>query len=130
MADVGKVVDNGEDVVDAIGKAAIKRANEIDGIAKGVINSSSDSSKIKQVFKSIKDSPNYPSGFQGRLNGTTSNKVNNMELLEQLIMIESGTWKKVYKDGYDELGNKISIHYFQSQLGKVFDVKVKNGWSN
>jgi len=26
--------------------------------------------------------------------------------------------------------NKVSIHYFQSQSGKVFDVKVKPGWSN
>ena len=44
--------------------------------------------------------------------------------------IESGKWTKVYKDGYDSSGNKISIHYFQSQSGKVFNVKVKPGWSN
>ena len=88
------------------------------------------SAELKEVYNSIKDSPNYPEGFQPRANGTTSNKVNNQQLLEKLREIESGTWKKVYKDGYDAYGNKISIHYFQSQSGKVFNVKVKSGWSN
>ena len=37
---------------------------------------------------------------------------------------------KVYKDGYDAYGNEISIHYFQSESGRVFDVKVKPYWSN
>lgn len=64
------------------------------------------------------------------MNGTTGNKVNNQQLLEKLREIEAGTWKKVYKDGYDAYGNEISIHYFQSQSGKVFNVKVKSGWSN
>jgi filamentous hemagglutinin len=27
-------------------------------------------------------------------------------------------------------GEEISIHYFQSESGKVFNVKVKSGWSN
>jgi len=36
----------------------------------------------------------------------------------------------VYKDGFDVNGNKVSIHYFKSPSGKVFDVKVKFGWSN
>ena len=43
---------------------------------------------------------------------------------------ESGKWQKVYKDGYDSFGNEISIHYFESPSGKVFDVKVKFKWSN
>ena len=88
------------------------------------------SGELKEIYNSIKESPNYPEGFQPRKSGTTSNKVNNERLLEKLRKIESGTWKKVYKDGYDVYGNKISIHYFQSQSGKVFDVKVKFGWSN
>ena len=54
----------------------------------------------------------------------------NKELLDKLREIESGKWTKVYKDGYDSSGNKISIHYFQSESGKVFNVKVKPGWSN
>ncbi len=58
------------------------------------------------------------------------NKVNNTELLEELRAIEFGTWNMIYKDGVDANGNKISIHYFQSQSGQVFNVKVKNGWSN
>ena len=92
--------------------------------------STSESRELKEVFNSIKDSPNYPESFKTRINGTTSNKVNNHQLLEKLRKIESGTWNKVYKDGYDSFGNKISIHYFRSQSGKVFNVKVKQGWSN
>lgn len=94
------------------------------------IKGGKSSVELKEVFNSIKDSPNYPEGFQPRVNGTTGNKVNNQQLLEKLREIEAGTWKKVYKDGYDAYGNEISIHYFQSQSGKVFNVKVKSGWSN
>lgn len=54
----------------------------------------------------------------------------NEELLDELRDVESGEWNKVYKDGYDANGNKVSIHYFQSKSGKVFNVKVKRGWSN
>jgi len=81
-------------------------------------------------YKSIKDSPFYPQGFSAAKNGTVKNKVNNTELLEELRAIESGTWNKIYKDGVDANGKKFSIHYFQSQSGQVFNVKVKNGWSN
>ena len=90
----------------------------------------SSSDELKNVYNSIKESPNYPEGFEPRQNGTTRNTVKNKGLLEKLREIESGTWKKVYKDGYDLNGNEISIHYFQSESGKVFDVKVKTGWSN
>lgn len=89
-----------------------------------------NSKPIKNTYNSIKDSPNYPKGFTERQNGTTKNKVKNQELLDELRKIESGEWKKVYKDGYNSNGDKISIHYFQSKSGKVFDVKVKQGWSN
>lgn len=85
---------------------------------------------IKKVYNSIKESPQYPTNFKGTQNGTTKNTVNNKSLLNELKNIESGKWTKVYKDGYDQYGNKISIHYFQSKSGKVFDVKVKFGWSN
>ena len=90
----------------------------------------SDSDDLKNIYNSIKESPNYPEGFQPRKNGTTKNTVKNNELLEKLRGIEAGTWKKIYKDGYDAYGNEVSIHYFQSESGKVFDVKVKPGWSN
>ena len=72
----------------------------------------------------------YPKEFEAVKNGTTKNTIKNKELLDKLREIESGKWTKVYKDGYDSSGNKISIHYFQSQSGKVFNVKVKPGWSN
>ena len=31
---------------------------------------------------------------------------------------------------YDKNGQKISIHYLQSKSGKVFNTKIKKGWSN
>ncbi|MDO4477348.1 MAG: hypothetical protein Q4B93_05285 [Clostridia bacterium] len=89
-----------------------------------------EKNEIKQIFNSIKESPNFPDGFKSRINGKTCNKVKNMDLLEKLRNVESGKWQKVYKDGYDKFGNKISIHYFRSDSGKVFNVKIKNGWSN
>ena len=88
------------------------------------------SNEIKDVYNSIKDSPDYPKEFEAVKNGTTKNTIKNKELLDKLREIESGKWTKVYKDGYNSSGNKISIHYFQSQSGKVFNVKVKPGWSN
>ncbi|MCX4024712.1 RHS domain-containing protein [Endozoicomonas sp. SM1973] len=86
--------------------------------------------ECKEVFNSIKDSPKYPKGFRARHNGTTTHTVKNKELLEVLRQHEAGKWQKVYKDGFDAQGNRISIHYFRSQSGKVFDVKTKNYWSN
>ena len=88
------------------------------------------SNELKDVYNSIKDSPDYPKEFEAVKNGTTKNTIKNKELLDKLREIESGKWTKVYKDGYNSSGNKISIHYFQSQSGKVFNVKVKPGWSN
>ena len=88
------------------------------------------SNELKDVYNSIKDSPDYPKEFEAVKNGTTKNTIKNKELLDKLREIESGQWTKVYKDGYNSSGNKISIHYFQSQSGKVFNVKVKPGWSN
>lgn len=84
----------------------------------------------KHVYKAIKYAPKYPKGFKAVQNGTKNVTVNNKSLLAELRQIESGTWKKVYKDGYDANGKKISIHYFQSKSGLVYDVKVKSGWSN
>ncbi len=92
--------------------------------------SNNNNNNPKEFHNSIKDSSNYPEGFVERQNGTTKNTVKNKELLDELRKTEGGEWKKVYKDGYDANGNKVSIHYFQSKSGKVFDVKVKNGWSN
>ncbi len=121
-----------------VGKTGSKKGKEGEKIAKSsqtkqtkAKNKEKNSSEeLKKFYNSIKDSPKYPEGFQPRKNGTTRNTVKNKGLLEKLREIESGTWKKVYKDGYDAYGNEISIHYFQSESGRVFDVKVKPYWSN
>ena len=121
-----------------VGKTGLKKGKEGEKIAKSsqtkqtkAKNKEKNSSEeLKKFYNSIKDSPKYPEGFQPRKNGTTRNTVKNKGLLEKLREIESGTWKKVYKDGYDAYGNEISIHYFQSESGRVFDVKVKPYWSN
>lgn len=87
-------------------------------------------SKLKEIYNSIMESPNYPVGFKSVQNGCTRNRIKDSDLLDELRKIEPGEWKKIYKDGYDERGGKISIHYFQSRSGKVFNVKTKNAWSN
>ncbi|WP_368483875.1 hypothetical protein, partial [Pseudomonas aeruginosa] len=85
---------------------------------------------IRNTYSSIKEAPKYPQGFKDIKNGTQKYKINNQDVLESLRGVEPGKWVKVYRDGFDSAGNKISVHYFQSQSGKVFDVKVKSGWSN
>lgn len=92
-------------------------------------NVSRDPNEIKHTYNSIKDSPNYPKGFRSVQNGTTKHNVNNGQVLKNLRKIEQGQWKKVYQNGYDSSGNRVSIHYFQSQSGRVFNVKVKPGGS-
>lgn len=84
---------------------------------------------IKQVYNSLKDSPQYPKDFRLVQNGTRKLSIKNKQLLEELRKIESGEWNKIYKDGYSG-EDRVSLHYFQSKSGKVFNVKVKLGWSN
>ncbi|SFO10876.1 hypothetical protein [Xenorhabdus japonica] len=87
-------------------------------------------SGIKHTYKSIKDAPQYPKEFINRQNGTTKRPMGNSPLLAELRRdIEPGKWYKVYKDGLVN-GQKVSIHYFESKSGQVFNVKVIHGWSN
>ena len=90
---------------------------------------SENDKELKKVYNSLREAPEYPDDFRSIQNGTRKLNVKNRELLEKLREVESGEWKKVYKDGYSN-GERVSIHYFQSRSGKVFNVKVKNGWSN
>ncbi|RKH52570.1 hypothetical protein D7Y23_06495 [Corallococcus sp. AB050B] len=84
---------------------------------------------VASVHDSVKIAPGYPPGFKAVQNGTTRNTVSNKALLEKLREVEPGTWHKVYKDGW--VGSeKVSLHYFESASGKVFNLKVKPGWSN
>lgn len=84
---------------------------------------------LSSVYDSVKNAPGYPPGFKAVQNGTTRNTVSNKSLLEKLREVEPGTWHKVYKDGW--VGSeKVSLHYFESASGKVFNFKVKSGWSN
>lgn len=105
-------------------------ATVIGGMSIHNIMSGDNYSEIKNTYNGIKDAPEYPEGFEGRQNGTKTNKVKNKSALSDLRQVESGEWKKIYKDGFDKQGKKISIHYFQSKSGRVFNVKVKTGWSN
>jgi hypothetical protein len=88
-----------------------------------------DVSSLKQIYNSIKAVPEYPKDFQPVQNGTRKLNIKNKLLLEELRKIESGQWNKVYKDGYSA-GEEVSIHYFESKSGKIFNLKVKQGWSN
>ena len=86
--------------------------------------------EIKHVYDSVKKAPKYPEGFRLAQNGRKKVTVNEAKLLSNLRQVEPGKWWKVFEDGYDAYGNKISIHYFVSKSGKVFDVDVKRGWSH
>ncbi len=40
-------------------------------------------------------------------------------------------WQKVYQDGFDGSGNRVSFHYFtDTKTGQTWGGKIKNGWSN
>ena len=82
------------------------------------------------VQTTIKDSVNYPKGFEPLKNGTMRENVNNNYRLDSLRKIKGGQWKHVYKNGTVK-GNKVSIHYFEHSKNNniVTGVKVKPGWS-
>ncbi|WP_253685074.1 MULTISPECIES: RHS repeat domain-containing protein [unclassified Treponema] len=120
-----QVVKNSDNIAAGISKA-INRVDDVYDVTKAVTKSDNT---IKNIYKSIKDAPKYPKGFQAIRGQTLVNKVNNGKLLDNLRKVEPGNWKKVFKNGYDKAGNKISIHYFESESKKVFDVKVIDGWS-
>lgn len=85
--------------------------------------------KFKNIYNKISDAPGYPKGFKGVQNGTKRVKINNSKAKELLKNTGSKDWKKVYKNGYDEVGGKVSIHYFENKSGKVFNVKTYYEWS-
>jgi hypothetical protein len=92
-------------------------------------NEGEDAGRLKDVYNGVTNAPGYPSNFRNIQNGTTRHPVTNKELLEKLREIAPGNWSKVYKDGW--IGsNKVSLHYFESSSGKVFNFKIKPGWSN
>ena len=109
-------------------KAEALDGEKIGGVTEGTTQAGESS--IKNIYDSIKKAPQYPEGFKNVANGTRKVNIKKGDVLDELRKVESGQWKKIYKDGYDANGKKISIHYFQSQSGKVFNVKVKSGWSN
>ena len=49
-----------------------------------------NNSEIQNTYNSIKDAPKYPEGFEGRQNGTKTNKIKNKDALSDLRKIESG----------------------------------------
>nr|WP_254626532.1 hypothetical protein [Myxococcus sp. CA039A] len=85
--------------------------------------------ELKHVFNGVRNAPGFPANFKAVQNGTTRNRVDNKDLLEKLREIEPGDWVKVYKDGWVGT-DKVSLHYFESASGKVFNFKMKPGWSN
>ena len=104
-----------------------KEAKLADDIIAAAIDSA-DAVGIRNVYKGVKHAPQYPSGFRSVRNQTFKDNVNNKKLLPQLREIKPGKWQKIYKNGYDATGSKVSIYYHQSKSGKVFNVKVVNNW--
>ncbi|WP_201768964.1 hypothetical protein [Myxococcus stipitatus] len=88
-----------------------------------------DGPGLKNVYNGVRSAPGYPPEFKALQNGTTRHRVANKDLLEKLRELEPGEWTKVYRDGWAG-PDKVSLHYFESASGKVFNFKVKSGWSN
>ena len=62
-------------------------ANDFDNLK----NAAGESGDMpKEIYNSIKESPNYPEGFVEKQNGTVKNKMDNNQLLENLRKIEKG----------------------------------------
>jgi len=97
---------------------------------RGSVGASGKETGIKYLYDSIRKAPQFPEGFREKVGGTTKNVVNDKSLLAELRAVEPGKWSKVYKDGYDSRGGRMSLHYFQSESGKVFNLKPKDYWSN
>ncbi|WP_239576429.1 hypothetical protein [Archangium primigenium] len=88
-----------------------------------------ENAELKNVYNGLRNTPGYPVHFKSAQNGTTKNSISRKELLEELRKIEPGNWHKVYKDGW--IGSQeVSLHYFESPSGKIFDFKIKFEWSN
>lgn len=82
---------------------------------------------IKHLYNRRTDCPNWPNDFIRA--SIKEVKIKNQSLLSALRDQEPGEWKKVYEDGYS--GNRaVSVHYCRSKSGKIFDLDVKQGWSN
>jgi hypothetical protein len=82
----------------------------------------------KYVYTRKTDAPKWPDGFT-RVGNPITVKVKQTVLLNELRKVESGQWVKVYENGYLPDGRDVSIHYFRSPGGLIFDLDVKNGWS-
>lgn len=87
-----------------------------------------DGSGIKHIYNGKRSAPRWPSGFSK--DHEIRLKVKNKQLLDELhdAAPEERGWEKVYENGYLH-GRKLSIHYFRSSSGKVFDLEVHEGWS-
>ncbi len=83
---------------------------------------------LRYIYDFPEDAPNFPDNFYP-VGAIERLKVKNQFLLAELRLIEAGEWRKVYQDGYTGR-EAVSIHYFESPSGQVFDLKVKLGWSN
>jgi len=133
VGEVETVTMNAETVTIALAPGAVAMtARGVDGgdvrAPEPVPHAGSSKDGLKNVYRGVRNAPGYPSNFRAAQNGTTRGPVNNKELLEKLREIEPGNWQKVYKDGWLG-GDKVSLHYFESPSGQVFNFKVKPGWS-
>jgi hypothetical protein len=84
---------------------------------------------LRHIYPGVKHHPAYPLGYQDEPGSRRTFNVNNQELLEQLRKHEPGVWQKVIRNGHDLSGNQVSLHYFESPSGQVFDFWVQPYWS-
>lgn len=130
LIDWGVIVAGAAGVVHGGLRLAYNRCNPLPNVSYSTGGSDWDDllggEKIEHVYPGKRQSPNWPEDFE--FDHVKKVKVNDRRLLSQLRKIERGRWMKVYENGYVG-GREASIHYFESPSGKVFDLKVKSGWS-
>ena len=47
-----------------------------------------------------------------------------VESVEQEIGMEPGKWYKIHRAGWNAKGQRVSVHYFESQSGQVTDINI------
>jgi hypothetical protein len=112
---------------------------EIRAAAKKAISELGSAFDVHDLHFARTATEGFPSGF--RTHGASTKRVpDNTEAIEAFIWdlkeqkgvtSQLGNWRKVYQDGYDAAGNKVSQHFFQDvTTGWVTDMKTVRGWSN
>ncbi|MCK6521317.1 RHS repeat-associated core domain-containing protein [Myxococcota bacterium] len=87
--------------------------------------------KSGNFFPGIRYSMGTVLGLKSVKGGLTVQPVTNPANSEALRKQIPGAWEKVYQDGYNMAGERVSVHYYRhTDTKQVSAVKTVGGWSN